>query len=43
MSQFILGETHPLLDHLKLFRFARFQENDLVKSPISYGKAKGLR
>jgi glycine/D-amino acid oxidase-like deaminating enzyme len=43
MSQFILGATHPLLDRLKLFRFARFQENDLVKSPISYGKAKGLR
>lgn len=43
MSQFILGETNPLVDKLKLFRFERFQENDLVKSPISYGKAKGLR
>jgi sarcosine oxidase, subunit beta len=43
MSQFILGETNPLVDKLKLFRFARFQENDLVKPPISYSQAKGLR
>lgn len=43
MSQFILGETNPLVDNLKLFRFARFQENDLVRSPVSYGKATGLR
>ena len=43
MSQFILGETNSLVDQLKLFRFDRFKENDLVKSPLSYGKAKGLR
>jgi glycine/D-amino acid oxidase-like deaminating enzyme len=43
MSQFILGENNPLVDKLKLFRFERFKENDLVKSPLSYGKAKGLR
>lgn len=43
MSQFILSETNPLVDKLKLFRFARFQENDLVKPPISYSQAKGLR
>ncbi len=43
MSQFILGETNSLVDKLQLFRFARFQENDLVRSPVSYGKATGLR
>lgn len=43
MSQFILGNSHPLVDKLKLFRLARFAENDAVKSPVSYGKAKGLR
>lgn len=43
MSQFILGETNTLVDKLQLFRFARFQENDLVRSPLSYGKATGLR
>lgn len=42
MSQFILGETNPLVDKLQLFRFARFQENDLVRSPVSYGTT-GLR
>lgn len=43
MSQFILGETNPSVDKLKLFRLARFKENDWVKSPVTYGKAKGLR
>lgn len=43
MSQFILGEANSLVDKLKLFRFARFKENDLVKSSVSYGKARGLR
>jgi len=43
MSEFILGETNPLVDKLKLFRFERFQENDLVKSIVSYSKARGLR
>jgi sarcosine oxidase subunit beta len=43
MSQFILGETNPLVDKLQLFRFARFPENDSVRSPVSYGKATGLR
>lgn len=43
MSQFILGENNDLVDKLKLFRFSRFQEDDLVKSPISYSQAKGLR
>lgn len=43
MSQFILGESNPMVDKLKIFRFERFQENDLVKPLVSYGKAKGLR
>lgn len=43
MSQFILGASNSLVDKLKLFRFSRFLENDLVKSPVSYGKARGLR
>ncbi len=43
MSQFILGEANSLVDKLKLFRFARFKENVLVKSSVSYGKARGLR
>ena len=43
MSQFILGESNDLVDKLKLFRFSRFQEQDLVKSPVSYSQAKGLR
>jgi len=43
MSQFILGETNSFVDKLQLFRFARFKENDLVRSPVSYGKAIGLR
>ncbi|MBE9193109.1 FAD-binding oxidoreductase [Gloeocapsopsis crepidinum LEGE 06123] len=42
MSQFILGDRSAM-DKLNIFRFSRFQENDLVKSPITYGKAKGLR
>jgi sarcosine oxidase, subunit beta len=43
MSQFVLGESSPLVDKLKLFRLDRFQENDLVKSPLGYSQAKGLR
>ncbi|MBD2771277.1 NAD(P)/FAD-dependent oxidoreductase [Iningainema tapete] len=43
MSSLILGETNELVDLLKLFRFSRFQENDLVKSPYSYSQARGLR
>ncbi|HEY9633246.1 MAG TPA: FAD-dependent oxidoreductase [Coleofasciculaceae cyanobacterium] len=43
MSQFMLGESNSLVDKLQLFRFKRFQENDLIKSPISYSQAKGLR
>lgn len=43
MSQFVLGEKNPLVDKLKLFRFKRFLENDLIKAPISYSLAKGLR
>jgi sarcosine oxidase subunit beta len=43
MSQLVLGQSNSLVDKLKLFRFSRFQDNDLVKSPISYSQAKGLR
>lgn len=43
ISQLIVGERNALVDKLKLFRFARFQENDWVKSPFSYSQAKGLR
>jgi len=43
MSQYVLGETNDLVNQLQLFRFGRFQENNLVKSPISYSQAKGLR
>lgn len=42
-SQLILGETNPGVGRLKLFRFERFQENGLVKPPVSYSQAKGLR
>ncbi|OKH24369.1 NAD(P)/FAD-dependent oxidoreductase [Chroogloeocystis siderophila] len=42
MSQFILGDRSRI-DKLNLFRFSRFQEDDFIKSPITYGKAKGLR
>lgn len=43
MSRFILGEGNALVDLLKLFRFSRFQENDLIRAPFSYSKAQGLR
>lgn len=43
MSQFMLGGSNPLVNKLKLFRFNRFQEDDWVKSSISYSQAKGLR
>ncbi len=43
MSQFVLAQSHPLVDKLKLFRFNRFQKNDLIEPPLSYSQAKGLR
>ncbi len=43
MSQFILGETNSLSEQLQIFRFERFQENDLVKSLFSYGTTKSQR
>ena len=43
VSQFIMGETNPLVDKLQLFRRSRFSEQDLIKSQVSYSKAKGLR
>lgn len=41
MCQFILSGR--AIDKLNIFRFSRFNEGDLIKSPITYGKAKGLR
>lgn len=43
ISQLVLGESNSLVDKLKLFRFNRFQENELIKSSLSYEKARGLR
>ena len=43
VSQFIMGETNPLVEKLNLFRRSRFSEQDLIKSQVSYSKAKGLR
>ncbi|WP_036480605.1 FAD-binding oxidoreductase [Myxosarcina sp. GI1] len=43
VSQFILGETNPLVEKLKMFRLSRFAENDRIKSEFSYSQAKGLR
>lgn len=43
MSRFILGEQSDAVDRLKLFRFARFEEHDLVKSTLTYATAGGLR
>ncbi|MBV9389263.1 MAG: FAD-binding oxidoreductase [Chroococcidiopsidaceae cyanobacterium CP_BM_ER_R8_30] len=43
MSQFVLGENNLLVDKLKLFRLSRFRKNDLIRSPLSYSQAKGLR
>lgn len=42
MSQFILGDRSAI-DKLNIFRFSRFQEHNLIQSPVTYGKAKGLR
>lgn len=43
MSQMIVGKHNEMVDLLKLFRFDRFQENDLIKAPFGYAQAKGLR
>ncbi|MBI4782606.1 MAG: FAD-binding oxidoreductase [Oscillatoriophycideae cyanobacterium NC_groundwater_1537_Pr4_S-0.65um_50_18] len=43
MSRFIMGESDERVESLKLFRYSRFQENDLVKAPLSYSQARGLR
>jgi len=43
MSRFIMGDSDNRLESLKLFRYSRFQENDLVKAPLSYSQARGLR
>lgn len=43
ISRLILGETNGGVELLNLFRFNRFQEGALIKSPLSYSRAKGLR
>ncbi len=47
VSQMVTGAaTHtgnPQRDRLHLFRLSRFAENDLVKAPVSYSQARGLR
>jgi len=43
MSRLILGKMDRGVELLKLFRFSRFQEGALIKSPLSYSLAKGLR
>jgi sarcosine oxidase, subunit beta len=43
MSQFILGEQTEQVKLLDIFRFSRFQDNALVKAPLSYARAGGLR
>lgn len=43
VSRLILGETSDAVKQLELFRFSRFQTNDLVKAPLSYAQARGLR
>ncbi|MBE9182225.1 FAD-binding oxidoreductase [Oculatella sp. LEGE 06141] len=43
MSQFVLGDVNEQVHLLDIFRFSRFQDNNLVKPPISYANAGGLR
>jgi glycine/D-amino acid oxidase-like deaminating enzyme len=43
ISRFILGQSNERVERLKLFRFDRFQENALIKPPIAYTRAGGLR
>jgi sarcosine oxidase, subunit beta len=43
VSQVIVGKQNDLVDLLKVFRFDRFKDNDLVQAPLSYAQARGLR
>lgn len=43
VSRMILGQPNQQVELLKLFRYSRFQENDWIKSPLSYAQARGLR
>lgn len=43
MSRLILGERDEWVELLRLFRLGRFQSNDLVRAPLSYTQARGLR
>lgn len=43
VSRLVTGEHNDCTDLLNLFRLKRFQENDLIKAPLSYSRARGLR
>jgi glycine/D-amino acid oxidase-like deaminating enzyme len=43
VSRLVLGMQDERTELLKLFRYDRFQTNDLIKSPVTYSKAGGVR
>jgi sarcosine oxidase, subunit beta len=43
VSRMILGQVNEQVELLKLFRYSRFQDNEWIKSPLSYAQAGGLR
>ncbi len=43
ISQMVVGERGDRPSPLDLFRYGRFAANDLIRSPISYAKAGGVR
>lgn len=43
VSRFVLGQMDEQVELLNLFRLSRFCENALIKAPLSYTQARGLR
>jgi sarcosine oxidase, subunit beta len=43
ISRMILGRSSEAAELLKLFCYERFQNNDLIKSPVTYSNASGVR
>jgi hypothetical protein len=43
MSRSIMGKSDSRLESMKLFRYSRFQENGVVKSPLSYSQTRELK
>lgn len=43
ISRLVMGMTDDRPEVLNLFRYGRFQANELIKSPITYSKAGGVR